>query len=65
MSILKVEEMHCEKCSERISRVLEAAGLDFSVNLADRTVTVNGDEASVSAAVSEMDDIGFAAVEIR
>lgn len=65
MSVLKVEEMHCEKCVERISRVLKEAGLDFEVSLAEKTVTVNGDAASVATAVSEMDDIGFEAVEIQ
>lgn len=64
MSVLKVEEMHCEKCVERISRVLNEAGLDFSVNLAEKTVDVNGGAESVAKAISEMDDIGFEAVEI-
>lgn len=61
MTILKVEEMHCEKCVERISKALSAAELDFSVSLDDKTVTINGCEHCVKTAVSELDDLGFSA----
>lgn len=63
MAVLKVEEMHCEKCVERINKALSAAELDFSVSLADKTVTVNGCEHCVKTAISELDDLGFTAVE--
>lgn len=62
MAVLKVEEMHCEKCVERINKALSAAELDFSVSLADKTVTVNGCEHCVKTAISELDDLGFTAV---
>ena len=62
MAVLKVEEMHCEKCVERINKALSAAELDFSVSLADKTVTVNGCEHCVKTAVSELEDLGFSAV---
>lgn len=64
MAVLKVEKMHCEKCVERISKALGAADLDFEVSLADKTVTINGCEHCVKTAVSELDDLGFSAVEI-
>lgn len=63
MAVLKVGEMHCEKCVERINKALSAAELDFSVSLADKTVTVNGCEHCVKTAISELDDLGFTAVE--
>lgn len=62
MAVLKVEEMHCEKCVERINKALSTAELDFSVSLADKTVTVNGCEHCVKTAISELDDLGFTAV---
>ncbi len=60
--VLKVEDMHCSMCVARITRALQAAGLDFSVSLDDKTVTVNGTEDDVKKAISELDDIGFGAV---
>ncbi len=64
MAVLKVEEMHCEKCVERISKALSAADLEFEVSLADKRVTINGCEHCVKMAVSELDDLGFTAVEV-
>ena len=34
MTVIKAEDMHCEKCVERISKAMTNAGLDFAVNLA-------------------------------
>jgi copper chaperone CopZ len=53
--------MHCEKCVERITNALNAAGLSFEVSLNDKTVTVNGDDASAAKAAEALDDIGFEA----
>ena len=61
MTTLKVPDMHCEKCVERITNALTAAELTFQVSLQDRTVTVNGDENAVNTAVEELDDLGFEA----
>ena len=63
MTTLKVEEMHCGKCVERITRVLNAAGLDFEVSLENKTVSINGCEDCVKTAIAELDDIGFTATE--
>lgn len=62
MTTLKVEEMHCGKCVERITRALDAAGLDFEVSLEEKSVRINGCEHCVKTAVEELDDIGFTAV---
>ena len=61
MTVLKVEEMHCEKCVQRITKALEEADLTFSVSLADKTVTVQGCEHCVRTAVEALDDLGFTA----
>ncbi len=63
MTVLKVEEMHCGKCVERITNALNAVDLDFTVSLEDKTVTINGCEHCVKTAISELDDLGFTAVE--
>lgn len=59
MAVLKVGQMHCEMCVGRITKALEAAGVDFTVSLEDKTVTVNGGEDAVKAALEELDDLGF------
>ena len=63
-TVLKAEDMHCEKCVERITRGMNAAGLDFKVSLEDKTVTVEGCENCVAKAKEVMDDLGFDVVEM-
>ena len=62
MAVIKVADMHCEKCVERISKALSAAKLDYSVSLADKTVAIDGCEQCVKTAIDELDDLGFSAV---
>lgn len=59
MTTLKVPDMHCEKCVERIRKALNAAKLTFRVSLQDKTVTVDGDESSIKMAIEALDDLGF------
>lgn len=59
MTIIKVEDMHCEKCVERITKIMTEEGLDFSVSLTDKTVTINGCEHCVKTAMEVLDDLGF------
>lgn len=59
MTTLKVPDMHCNMCVKRITDTLNAVNLKFSVSLDDKTVTIDGDEAAVLTAKSELDDIGF------
>ncbi len=61
MAVLYVEDMHCQKCVERIGKALAAAGLEYTVSLENKTVTVDGKEDCVKTAMEELDDIGFAA----
>ena len=58
---LKVENMHCPKCVERISKALAAANIECKVDLAIKTVTV--EDALADKAIEELDDIGFDAVK--
>ena len=60
MKVLSVD-MHCEMCVKRVTKALNEQGLDFSVSLADKTVTINGTEEDVQKAVKALDAIGFEA----
>lgn len=62
MTIIKVEDMHCEKCVERISNLLTEEGLDFEVDLEEKTVTIDGCEHCVRLALDALDDLGFEGV---
>lgn len=59
MTVIKVADMHCEKCVSRITNLLNEEGLDFEVSLADKTVTINGCEHCVKTALEALDDLGF------
>lgn len=61
MTILKVPDMHCEKCVERITNALQAQNLQFRVSLQEKTVAVEGGEEQVEAAKKALDDLGFEA----
>lgn len=62
MTIIKVQDMHCQKCEERITKLLTEEGLDFAVNLKEKTVVVNGCEHCVKTALEALDDLGFEGV---
>lgn len=59
MTVIKVDEMHCDKCVERITKAMTADGLDFKVSLADKTVTIDGCDQCVKTAIETLDDLGF------
>ena len=63
MTALKVPEMHCGKCVERITTALTTAGLSFQVSLENKTVTIDGSADYVRTAIAELDDLGFDAVQ--
>ncbi len=63
-TVLKVPEMHCNKCVERITDRLNKEKLDFSVSLADKTVTIDGCDNCVKTAADALDDLGFSAEKI-
>ncbi|NLD33552.1 MAG: heavy-metal-associated domain-containing protein [Clostridiales bacterium] len=63
MTILQVPDMHCENCVRRITEALTREGLAFRVDLAGKTVAVDGDQQAVATAVEALDDLGFDAME--
>ena len=64
MTVLKVEDMHCKKCVERITKILTEDDLDFQVSLTDKTVTIDGCEHCVKTAIEALDDLGFEATQV-
>lgn len=59
MTTIKVEEMHCEKCVERITKAMTQKGLEFQVSLEDKAVTIDGCDHCVKSALEILDDLGF------
>ena len=56
---ISVLDMHCENSVKRINNALEEAGIKFSVDLEEKTVTVDGCEHCLSTALTELEDLGF------
>ena len=56
---ISVSNMHCEKCTARIEKALNETGINFSIDLSTRTVTVDGCEKCLNTALLELDDLGF------
>lgn len=59
MTTIQVPDMHCEKCVERITKLLTEDGLAFTVSLTDKSVTVDGCDHCVKTAVEDLEDLGF------
>lgn len=62
MTKIKVTDMHCEKCVERITKAMKEDGLDFKVDLETKTVAIDGCEHCVKTALETLDDLGFEGV---
>ena len=59
MTTIQVPDMMCENCVKRLTNALTAAQLKFQVDLAGKTVTIDGCDNCVKTAVSELEDLGF------
>lgn len=59
MTVIKVPDMMCEKCVASITNKLNEKELSFTVNLAEKTVTIDGCEKCVATAMKSLEDIGF------
>ncbi|MFI3312745.1 MAG: heavy metal-associated domain-containing protein [Eubacteriales bacterium] len=57
MTILQVPGIHCPVCVGRIDKALTAAGIEHTIDLEAKTVTVNS--AQVATVIEELDDLGF------
>ncbi|MEG0962184.1 MAG: heavy metal-associated domain-containing protein [Lachnospiraceae bacterium] len=64
MTVLKAEDMHCEKCVERIEKALMAAKITHKINLAEKTVSIEEEQECVKQAIEILDDLGFEAVQL-
>ena len=64
MKTFKCEEMMCEGCVNRIKKGLNGAGIRSTVELASKTVAIDGDSACEAKAVEILDDLGFSAEQI-
>lgn len=56
---ISVSDMHCIKCVERIEKALAETGIKFTVELENRTVTVDGCEHCLKTALTSLEDLGF------
>ena len=56
---ISVPDMHCENCVKRINNALSETGIKFTVELENKTVTVNGCEHCLKTALGELEDLGF------
>lgn len=65
MTILNVQDIHCNKCIERITQALTEEKIVFNANLQSKTVGVNGPKETVEKAISILDDLGFDASIIQ
>ena len=59
MTTLNIEGMRCEGCVARIEKALGEAGINHTVSLEAKTVTVEGDDIVVAKAMEEIEDLGF------
>ncbi len=59
MKTLKVEEMHCMNCVNRISSALKAEGIKFEIKLEEKIILI--DPEKVDLAIDILDDLGFTA----
>lgn len=59
MTVLSVPGIHCAGCIRRIDAALDRAGIKHLSSLDDKTVSIDGGESAVRAAISELYDIGF------
>ena len=64
MYVLKVNDMMCGKCVERITKALNEANITNEVSLENKTVAIDGCEKCLSKAKEILDDLGFEEVSM-
>ena len=64
MKVLSVKDMSCEHCVKRITESLKTLDIDFTVDLASKTVTIDGCENCVNKAKKALEESGYEAVVI-
>ncbi|HCL01342.1 MAG TPA: metal-binding protein [Lachnoclostridium phytofermentans] len=61
MTKFDIKEMSCNHCVDRIHKLLEGLNINHEVDLSSKSVSIDGDEATLNQAVEELADIGFTA----
>ena len=59
MTTISVPDMMCQNCVKRITNALSEAELKFSVELENKTVTIDGCQHCLKTAMEELEDLGF------
>ena len=59
MFTISVPDMMCQNCVKRITNALSEAELKFSVELENKTVTIDGCQHCLKTAMEEQEDLGF------
>ncbi len=58
---INVPDMHCEHCVARIDKALNEVEIKHEIDLAEKTVTIDGCEHCLNIALTEIEDLGFTA----
>ena len=59
MFTISVPDMMCQNCVKRITNALSEAELNFSVELENKTVTIDGCQHCLKTAMEALEDLGF------
>ena len=57
--IIKVEGMHCEHCSARVKKAIEALGIKCDIDLSKGEVTVAGESLDEIKIKEAIENLGF------
>lgn len=57
MTTIKVQDMHCAHCVQRISELFDKEGISLAISLEKREIAVP--EESAETAIELLDDLGF------
>lgn len=57
--IIFVDDMSCERCVEKIAQELDNTRVDYSISLATKSVTVEGTNDAIHAAVGAIQRAGY------
>ena len=63
MAVIKVNNMHCEKCVSRISEALNKVEIEATIDLQAKSVEIKN-EIDYKTAFDEIYDLGFSPEEV-
>lgn len=65
MKKFRVEDMHCMKCVERITKLFQEEELEFRIYLEEKIVEVDGGEKEAERGKEALEDLGFTPEEFK